>query len=345
MTLLLKEEYNIVICTVYPENQFPELEEQGVRVVSLNKKTGKLYNLPCFLKFFQLVRKEKPAIIHSFLMFANLYACGVSLLLRFKNVITSTRINIDFSKCYGGNRFTYYLFKKYSRFHVVNTQFSSDLLVKEMDYREDQLFLIENAVDTNRFSCVSENMKIPGAVYPARIEKRKNQMILIKAMNILNQKRLLPEGFQLFLVGEKNDKPYVERVFGAVRKYQLEKIIIFIDPIADIERYYSMCSFLVFPSSWEGLSNTILEAMSSGLPVVCSHEANLPGLINDGINGFLFPANTPETFAESLYKMINTDVLKRKKMSKINRQRIEKRFTRDISKKKLETLYESCLSR
>ena len=345
MALLLREKYNIVICAVYPENRFPELEKKGVRVVSLNKKTGKLYNLPCFLKFLLLVRKEKPEVIHSFLMFANLYACGVSLLLRFKNVITSTRINIDFSKRYGGNRFTYYLFKKFSRFHVVNTQFSADLLKKEMDYREDQLFLIENVVDTNRFSNVSENMKIPGAVYPARIEKRKNQLILIEAINILKQRKSLPEGFQLFLVGEKNDKPYVERVFGAVRKYQLEKIIIFIDPIADIERYYSICSFLVFPSSWEGLSNTILEAMSSGLPVVCSHEANLPGLINDGINGYLFPANIPEACAESLDKMINTDVLKRKKMSKINRQRIEKRFTRDISKKKLETLYESCLFR
>lgn len=338
--LLLKEKYNIVICSIYPENRFPELEERGVRVVSLNKKTGKLYNLPCFLKFLMLVRKEKPAVIHSFLMFANLYACGVSLLLRFKNVITSTRINIDFSKCYGGNRFTYYLFKKFSRFHVVNTQYSEDLLLKKMGYRQDQLYLIENAVDTDRFYYISENKKVPGAVYPARIEKRKNQLMLIAAINILKQKDLLPKGFQLFLVGEKNDKPYVERVVAAVRKYQLEKSIIFIDPTTDIERYYSKSSFLVFPSSWEGLSNTILEAMSSGLPVVCSNEANLPGLVKDGFNGYLFPANDPEACAESLFKLINTDVLRRKEMGKINRQIIEKRFTRQVLKSNIEALYQ-----
>ncbi len=345
MALLLKEKYNIVICAVYPENRFPELEELGIRVVSLNKKTGKLYNLPCFLKFLQLVRKEKPAIIQSFLHNANIYACCVFLFLRYKNVITSTRLNIDFAKGYGGTRFSYYVFKNFSRLHVVNTQFSADLLAKEMDYREDQLFLIENVVDTNRFFYVSENMEIPGAVYPARIEERKNQMILIKATNILNQKRLLPKGFQLFLVGEQNDKPYVARVFGAVRKYQLEKIIIFIDPTTDIERYYSMCSFLVFPSSWEGLSNSILEAMSSGLPVVCSHEANLPGLIHDGVNGYLFPSKSPETCAESLHKIINTDALRRKEMGRINRQIVEKRFSGQILKKNMEALFQNCLTR
>ena len=344
MAQLLRDKFNTIIYTIYPENRFPELEEQGVRVVSLNKKTGKLYNLPCFLKFLLLVRKEKPAIIQSFLMFANLYACGVSILLRFKNVITSTRLNIDFSKCYGGNRFTYYLFKNFSRFHVVNTHYNADLLVNEMGYREDQFCIIENMVDTDRFTYISDDMKIPGAVCPARIEERKNQLILIEAMNILKQKGLLPEGFQLFLVGEKNDRQYSERVFEAVRRYHLEKSIIFIDPTTDIERYYSMCSFLVFPSSWEGLSNTILEAMSSGLPVVCSHEANLPGLINEGVNGFLFPANSPEACAQSLHRMINTDALKRKEMGEINRQRIGKRFTPEILKEKLETLYENCLS-
>jgi len=345
MALLLRDKYNPVICTIYPQNRFPELEEQGVKVLSLNKRTGKFYNLPCFLKFLLLASKEKPAIIHSFLMFANLYACGVSLLLRLKNVITSTRINIDFSKCYGGNRFTYYLFKNFSKFHVVNTRYNADMLVNEMSYREDQLCIIENMVDTDRFKYNSDDMKFPGAVYPARIEERKNQLILIEAMNILEQKRLLPEGFRLFLVGEKNDKKYSKRVFKTVREYNLEKSIIFVDPTITIERYYSLYSFLVFPSSWEGLSNTILEAMAFGLPVVCSHEANMPGLIDDGVNGYLFPAHSPKACAESLHKMINTDSFKKKEMGKINRQRIEKRFTRQILKERLETLYESCLSR
>lgn len=345
MALLLRDKYDIVVCTIYQENRFPVLKEQGVRVLSLNKKTGKLYNLPCFLKFLLLASKEKPSIIHSFLMYANLYSSGISLLLRHKNVITSTRINIDFSKCYGGNRFTYHVFKNFSRFHMVNTRYNADLLVNEMGYRQDQLCIIENMVDTERFRFISDDMKIPAAVYPARIEERKNQLTLLEAMNILKQKGLLPDGFQLFLVGEKNDRKYSVRTFEAVRRYHLEKNIIFIDPTTNVERYYFICSFLVFPSSWEGLSNTILEAMSSGLPVVCSHEANLPDLINDGVNGFLFPANSPEACAESLYRMINTHALKRKEMGEINRQSIEKRFTPEILKKKLENLYESCLSK
>ena len=343
MALLLRDTYSVVLSSIYSENRFPELERQGVRVVSLNKKTGKLYNIPSFFKFLRLIRREKPSVIHSFLMFGNLYACGAAFLLGFKNVITSTRINIDVTRRYGGNRFTYSLFRKFSRFHMINTQYNKDWLIKEMGYGRTQLSLIENVVDTDRFFDTSKNIKAPGAVYPARIEKRKNQLVLIRAMNILKQEGLLLEGFKILLVGEKNDRPYAEEVFKAVREYNLEKSIIFIDPIADIERYYSMYSFLVFPSSWEGLSNTILEGMSSGLPVVCSLEANMPGLIDEGINGFLFPSHDPEACAESLSKMINTDALKRKEMSQINRKRIEKRFTRPIVKKKLEALYESCM--
>ncbi len=190
MALLLREKYNIVICAVYPENRFPELEKQRVRVVSLNKKTGKLYNLPCFLKFLMLVIKEKPVIIHSFLMFANLYACGVSLLLRFKNVITSTRTKIDFSRCYGGNRLTYYLFKNFSIFHVVNTRYSADLLLEEMGYRQDQLFLIENMVDTERFKYISEGVRIQGAVYPARIETQKKPANIDKSHEYFKAKKI-----------------------------------------------------------------------------------------------------------------------------------------------------------
>jgi len=63
------------------------------------------------------------------------------------------------------------------------------------------------------------------------------------------------------------------------------------------------------------------------------------------VNGYLFPAHSPKACAESLHKMINTDSFKKKEMGKINRQRIEKRFTRQILKERLETLYESCLSR
>lgn len=50
---------------------------------------------------------------------------------------------------------------------------------------------------------------------------------------------------------------------------------------------YTSCDLYVFPSVMEGLNNTVLEAMSCGLPVVGLDVSSMPELIEDGRNGFL----------------------------------------------------------
>lgn len=58
---------------------------------------------------------------------------------------------------------------------------------------------------------------------------------------------------------------------------------------------------LIFPSRWyEGLPLTIIEALSTGMPVIASDLGAMPEMVKDGYNGFLFPAGNSVALAERI---------------------------------------------
>jgi len=77
----------------------------------------------------------------------------------------------------------------------------------------------------------------------------------------------------------------------------------------------------------EGISNSIMEYMACGLPVICSDSGGNPELVKDGITGFLIdPRNPPEKVAEKiLWLMENPDIARR--MGQAGRKRIETDFS------------------
>lgn len=57
----------------------------------------------------------------------------------------------------------------------------------------------------------------------------------------------------------------------------------------------------VLPSRREGISNTILEAMASGLPVVATRVGGNPELIIDNVTGIMVPPTEPVAMAEAIH--------------------------------------------
>ena len=56
----------------------------------------------------------------------------------------------------------------------------------------------------------------------------------------------------------------------------------------------------VLPSLGEGISNTILEAMATGLPVVATRVGGNPELVDDGVTGALVPVSDPAAMARAI---------------------------------------------
>jgi len=85
----------------------------------------------------------------------------------------------------------------------------------------------------------------------------------------------------------------------------------------------------------EGIPNAIMEAMSTGLPVVSTDHAGIPELIDNGVDGLLTSERDIDEYVESMHKIIsNSD-----NYAKKAREKIEKKFNLEIQNMKIERLY------
>ena len=97
----------------------------------------------------------------------------------------------------------------------------------------------------------------------------------------------------------------------------------------------------VFPSLREGLSRALMEAMATGLPVVCSDIRGNVDLIADGKGGFVVP-NEPNRMAEAIRKLAEDPAL-RAAMGAYNMQAVEA-FREEKSLKAVERLLKVTIS-
>ncbi|HEX7960183.1 MAG TPA: glycosyltransferase, partial [Terriglobales bacterium] len=76
----------------------------------------------------------------------------------------------------------------------------------------------------------------------------------------------------------------------------------FRDDAADL---YRILNLFVLPSRREGISNTLLEAMASGLPVVATAVGGTPEIVAHGVSGTLVPAGDIEAMTQALLRYAN----------------------------------------
>jgi glycosyltransferase involved in cell wall biosynthesis len=93
--------------------------------------------------------------------------------------------------------------------------------------------------------------------------------------------------------------------------------------VADVLR---ACDVFVLPSLGEGISNTILEAMATGLPVVATAVGGNPELVTDGETGALTPAADPEAMARAMAPYA-LDESRRRTHGAAGRATAERRFS------------------
>jgi glycosyltransferase involved in cell wall biosynthesis len=106
-----------------------------------------------------------------------------------------------------------------------------------------------------------------------------------------------------------------------------------------VKYYLKAADVFIFPSILEGSPNSVLEAMASGLPVICSNIPNHTEIIENGHNGYVY--NNHKHLVEMLNNLKNKKL--RSKIGKNARNFVkENHDIRDVAKK-YEALYKKCL--
>lgn len=168
--------------------------------------------------------------------------------------------------------------------------------------------IIENGIDTEMF-------------FP-QIEKRTPHPIVFLSLSRLTQRkgidRLLRAFAQvvgetekpvaLWLVGDGEEKKNLEAL---ARELKIQELVRFFGRVEHslAPPYYQKAHVFVLPSKNEGMSNALLEALSSGLPLVVSRTGGMKELVTDGENGFFIEPNNEKDFAEKLLLFVRDEKL------------------------------------
>ena len=161
----------------------------------------------------------------------------------------------------------------------------------------DRFIIVPGAVDVTRFTPrpgwtpgVLVDSAEPRLVYHGRVDRRKGALDLLDAFA-----RLTASGRRIHLV-VSGIGPDSGAVADRTHELQLTERVTLRGPAAydDVPRVYHAGDVFVSPTYAEGFSNTILEAMASGLAVVSTRTVGVVDCLRDGDNGLLIePGDVP----------------------------------------------------
>lgn len=205
---------------------------------------------------------------------------------------------------------------KNARCVVANSQGLKDLALETAQNQE--IAVIPNGIDTEEFfpgsrTGTEDTFEI---ICVSRITPRKGIRFLIMAMEGLVGK--YPH-MRLSVIGEGNEKKSLENL---ARSLHLEKYVRFLGLIdhAKLRGYYQGADVFVLPSLNEGMSNVLLEALASGLPIIATRTGGTEELVREGVNGFVIGMRSSEDIAKSLEDLAQHPV-RRLQMAEASRKR------------------------
>lgn len=147
-----------------------------------------------------------------------------------------------------------------------------------------------------------------------RITPWKGQHVFLEAAKTMAARR---QNTKFMIVGdvfqEQNteDTKYKEQLIQKREEFELSESVVFAGWRSDVHSILALSDIIVNASvKPEPLGTTIIEAMAMGKPVICSESGGNPEIVQDGINGFLFPAGDYQALAHAIESLIKNPALR-----------------------------------
>ena len=288
----------VVCLTGYTEFS-RKISRPDVEIVALDKPPG--LGLATHFKLWKLLRRLKPAVLHSYNLAAVEYACTAAL--AGVPVRVHAEHGRDAGDPHGLNRKHNLLRRGVTPFIDRYVPVSDDLqrwLRQVVGVPDAKTLMIANGVDTERFRpsrrASQRDEFVIGTV--GRIQDVKNQSGLIDAFILL--RAMLPghrDRLRLSIVG---DGPLLGMITEKVRAAGLQDVVWLPGSRTDIAEVLSGFDVFALPSIAEGTPVTILEAMACGLPVVASRVGGIPEVVEQQATGLLVPPSDALALADAL---------------------------------------------
>ncbi len=328
------------------------IQRRDVETIALRKAPGHLARE--YPRLTKLIRGLRPSIVHTRNL-AALEACVPAFLAG-----VPVRVHGehgwdvgDFAGASRRHRWVRRLYRPFVSRYVALSQHLSRYLVDRVGIRAAAVSQIHNGVDTIRFSPVAggrgaiegspfalRNEWLIGTV--GRLQVVKDQTTLARAfVRALELDPRARERLRLVVAG---DGPLREAMMQVLRDARAESLAWFAGSRDDVPTLLRGLNCFVLPSLAEGISNTLLEAMASGLPIVATEVGGNSELIADRREGRLVPAAHFERMAGAILEYFHDPVLAQQH-GQAARARAERQFSLERMIAGYSGVYESELAR
>ncbi|WP_413282522.1 glycosyltransferase [Vibrio sp. MA40-2] len=286
-------------------------------------KIANLYHL------YKALCKFKPDVLHSHMIHSNILSPIYAKLMSVPCFITSHNTN-------EGNKMRFEVLKilvKIFKPHVSHVSNKGRLNYLEQGFLEP-IELYTNPVSLEKFSLGNT--------------KRNHQVKWINIASLTDQKRhdRLLKVLKKYLVNYPED---ILQIVGSgknfakikmlIEEYNLHDNVIMLGPRDDINLLLNESDYFVLSSDWEGLPVSVIESLSSNVPVVSTDCGDISSVVTEGVNGYLAKIGERELL-EAMLKARKVDDLAYERLSENSNKSVQ-RFDVHNVVTLLEELYRS----
>lgn len=336
----------VVVC-LYNDDGAPaqQIKQWGILVIGLGMT--RKWRIDAVWRLYKVLRRHRPTILHTWMFHANVLGRIIGKLATVPIIITSRhsiRIGGQWRERLKG--WTVKLDDKI----IAVCDMARQLEIENARAPADKVVVIHNSIDWRKFAdadpligaTVRQTLHIPpivpliGAV--GRLTPAKGFDILLQSFAEVH--RQMPDA-HLLLVGDGSLRPHLENL---VSQMHLADRVIFTGTRKDVPHLLKTLDIFILSSQWEGLPNTILEAMAAGVPVVATTVGGVPEVITHPQNGWLIPPNNAAALTDAIIYLLRHPA-ERRRLSTNGQMRVKTAFDAELAAQQTFRLYQTLIDR
>lgn len=196
---------------------------------------------------------------------------------------------------------------------IVNSESTRQMVLETEDVRREQIFVIYNAVDVGPFKKVTSDDRLeareelgiptlaPVVGIVANLRPVKGLSVFIRAAALIREQ---VKEVRFVIVGEGNEQQVLMLLAAELG---IREAVTFTGRRTDVPRLLKAFDVGVLSSYSESFSNSIVEYLVSGLPVVSTDVGGCSECIREGVNGFVVPVGDHEELARGVVAVLGME--------------------------------------
>lgn len=300
---LADQGYEVTICS-YPRKDREEYyhsDKINYIKFKMRHQHGGLYKIERIAKLRREIKKHKDAVIISFEYFMNMQTVVAMAGLKNKLIISERNDPARVGGKMPTKQIRNFLYQ-FADCLVCQTQEALEYFPKSI--QKKSVVILNSIKGSLPERWQGERRK--EVVNFCRLEKQKNLSLLIDAFEDFYKKHT---DYTLTIYGDGKERSSLEEY---IKSKQLDSCVTLHHAVSDIHDRIKDAMMYVSSSNYEGLSNSMIEAMAIGLPTICT-DCPCGGarmVIHDGENGILVPVDDKEAMVKAISKVADDQIIR-----------------------------------